>query len=101
MFIERLKEIKDETKEKEFIDGLSQEDKIKLYDEIKNECDSKEKEFIATQAKIQQYQQEYNNELEKIKVLGLNSEEELNKEIEKIDKELTEKCLEYNRVIGG
>ena len=52
------------------IAGLSQEDKIKLYDEIKNECDSKEKEFIATQAKIQQYQQEYNNELEKIKVLG-------------------------------
>lgn len=84
----------------EYIKGLSQDERIKLYDEIKTECDNKEKEFIANQAKLQQYEEELTKELDNIKTLGLNSEQELQTEISRLDNELTQKCLEYTQIIN-
>lgn len=99
MFIEMLKSKTSVEERKQYIDSLDQDSRIKLYDEIKKECDANEKEFIANQAKLQQAEQEYQKELDDLKVLGLNSEEELNNEILRLDKELTDKCLEYMNII--
>lgn len=98
MYIEMLKS-KLEGERQQYIESLSQDERIKLYDEIKKECDANEKEFIANQAKLQQYEQEYNNELENLKTLGLNNEQELISEISRLDQELTTKCLEYAKLI--
>lgn len=99
MYLEILKSQLGVEARKNYIESLSQDDRIKLYDEIKKECDANEKEFIANQAKIQQYEQELQNELNNLKELNLNSLEELHAEINRLDTELTNKCLEYTSII--
>lgn len=97
MYLQQL--IQAQNKE-DYMNSLTQEQKLTLYQEIHNDAEAKSKELVAQETMKAKLEEEYNQELEKLKALGINSEEDLEKEIQKIDSEIKSQVIEYSTKLG-
>lgn len=78
-----------------YLDALSQQDKLALYNEIHTNAEAKSKELVAQETMKKKLEEEYNQELDKLKALGINSEEELETEINLLDSSIKSQVIEY------
>lgn len=79
--------------------GLSAQEQQTLFQAVQQDSDAREKEFISNQSLLKKAKEDYESELAKLKEIGINSEEELTQEIQRLDDELTTKVVEYSIAI--
>ena len=86
---------------KEKIISLSQAEKQSLFKNIQEDCDTREKSYLSNQALLKKSQEELEQEMAKLKEQGINSLEELQAEITRLENDTADKIVEYSKVING
>lgn len=86
---------------KEKIMSLSQAEKQSLFKNIQEDCDTREKSYLSNQALLKKSQEELEQEMAKLKEQGINSLEELQAEITRLENDTADKIVEYSKIING
>ena len=86
---------------KEKIISLSQAEKQSLFKNIQEDCDTREKSYLSNQALLKKSQEELEQEMVKLKEQGINSLEELQAEITRLENDTADKIVEYSKIING
>lgn len=86
---------------KEKIISLSQAEKQSLFKNIQEDCDTREKSYLSNQALLKKSQEELEQEMAKLKEQGINSLEELQAEITRLENDTADKIVEYSKIING
>lgn len=86
---------------KERIISLSQAEKQSLFKNIQEDCDTREKSYLSNQALLKKSQEELEQEMAKLKEQGINSLEELQAEITRLENDTADKIVEYSKIING
>ena len=94
MIIEKLLEQPKE-KMKEYVDSLSDSDKTTLLTEIEDKKKVAEDEFIRLETMKSKLEEDEKAQMNKLKELGINSYEELDAEISKLEDSLNKEIIKY------
>lgn len=86
---------------KEKIMSLSQAEKQSLFKNIQEDCGTREKSYLSNQALLKKSQEELEQEMAKLKEQGINSLEELQVEITRLENDTADKIVEYSKIING
>ena len=92
--------IQSEDKNK-FIEVLSDEDKKKLLSEIDNKTKEIENDQMRQEVIKNQLEQEEKDLMEQLSSMGIKSYEDLEKEINKLEKSLDKELVKYANTIQG
>ena len=92
--------IQSENKDK-FIEILSDEDKKKLLSEIDNKTKEIENDQMRQEVIKNQLEQEEKDLMEQLSSIGIKSYEDLEKEINKLEKSLDKELVKYANAIQG
>ena len=98
MFLENL--IAAENKE-EYINSLSDNDKKTLLAEIDTKTKEAESEYMKKEVLKNQLEQDEKNLMEQLNSMGIASYEDLDIEINKLEKSLNEELVKYANAIQG
>ena len=88
-------------KKYEFIEVLSDEDKKKLLSEIDNKTKELENDQMRQEVIKNQLEQEEKDLMEQLSSMNIKSYEDLEKEINKLEKSLDEELVKYANTIQG
>ena len=86
---------------KEYIHNLSDSDKTTLLSEIEAKKKSAEDEYIRLETMKTKLEEDENAQMERLKTMGINSYQDLDIEINKIEKELDEEIVKYAEALRG
>lgn len=98
MFLEKL--IISENKNK-FVEELSDNDKKTLLTEIDTKTKETESAYMKQELIKTQLEQEEKNLMEQLNSMGIASYEDLDKEIDKLEKNLNDELVKYANAIQG
>lgn len=98
MLLEKLLEVEDR---KQFVELLSDLDKQKLLQEIKDKKAEAEADSIRLEAMKTKLEEDEKEEMKKLSDLGIFSYEDLDVEINKLDKQLNDEILRCAEVLSN
>jgi len=98
MILEKLLETENR---KQFVESLNDSDKQKLLQEIKDKKAEAEADFIRLEAMKTKLEEDEKEEMKKLSDLGIFSYNELDVEINKLDKQLNDEILRCAEVLNN
>lgn len=98
-----LESLRNRTKEEvtSYIEGLSNQDKAALFAEIDNNTKAAQEEFIRLEATNKKLEEDEAAQMEKLKSMGINSYEELDREINRLETQINSEIVNYVEALKG